>query len=68
MSKTDLKRLRNMHDEDIDYSVILPSTDEELAAMRPLREVFPDLVQRQKRKARISKPVLFRVRGKVLAE
>lgn len=36
-----------MKDEDIDYSDIPPLTDEELAAMRPLVEVFPDLVQSQ---------------------
>ena len=49
MSKTDFKRLAKMRDEDIDYSDIPPSTEEELAAMRPLREVFPDLVEKKKR-------------------
>lgn len=49
MSKTDFKRLTKMRDEDIDYSDIPPSTEEELAAMRPLREVFPELVQQKQR-------------------
>ncbi len=38
-----------MKDEDIDYSDIPPLTDEDFAAMRPLREVFPELVHQQKR-------------------
>ncbi|NUO79140.1 BrnA antitoxin family protein [candidate division KSB1 bacterium] len=38
-----------MKDEDIDYSDIPPLTDEQFAAMRPLQEVLPGLVQRKKR-------------------
>ena len=38
-----------MKDEDVDYSDIPPLTDEQFAAMRPLREVFPELVQQKQR-------------------
>jgi uncharacterized protein (DUF4415 family) len=54
MSKTDFKRLDAMRDEEIDFSDIPPLTDEQLAAMRPLREVLPDAVQK---KVRITIPV-----------
>lgn len=45
--KSDLHRIDQMKDEDIDYSDIPPLTDEQFAAMRPLREVFPELVQQK---------------------
>ncbi|NIR51850.1 BrnA antitoxin family protein [candidate division KSB1 bacterium] len=38
-----------MPDEDIDYSDIPPLTDEQFAAMKPLRVVFPKLAQRKTR-------------------
>ena len=49
MPKSDLNRIDNMTDEDIDYSDIPPLTDEQLSAMRPLGEVFPVLIQRKTR-------------------
>ena len=49
MSKTDLKRLDAMGDEEIDFSDIPPLTDTQLAAMRPLSDVFPDAVQKKVR-------------------
>ena len=42
MSETDFKRLDAMTDAEIDYSDIPPLTEEQLAAMRPLKEVFPE--------------------------
>jgi uncharacterized protein (DUF4415 family) len=44
MLKSDLDRLSQMSDEDIDYSDIPPLTDEQLAKMKPLREVLPQAV------------------------
>jgi uncharacterized protein (DUF4415 family) len=41
MIKSDLKRLDATRDEAIDYSDIPPLTDEQLASMRPLRDVIP---------------------------
>ena len=41
MIKSDLKRIDAMTDETIDYSDIPPLTDEQLAAMKPLREIIP---------------------------
>jgi uncharacterized protein (DUF4415 family) len=38
---SDLARIDKMTDEDIDYSDIPPLTDEQLAAMKPLRDVLP---------------------------
>jgi uncharacterized protein (DUF4415 family) len=49
MSKTDFKRLDAMADEEIDFSDIPPLTDEQLSAMKPLRDVFPDAVQEKVR-------------------
>lgn len=49
MSKTDFKRLDAMADEEIDFSDIPPLTDEHLSAMKPLRDVFPDAVQKKVR-------------------
>ena len=45
MSQTDLRKLDAMADEEIDFSEIPPLTDDQLSAMKPLREVFPDAVQ-----------------------
>ena len=44
MFKSDLDRLSQMTDEDIDYTDIPPLTDEQLAKMKPLREVLPQAV------------------------
>ena len=44
MVKSDLVRIDNMHDEEIDYSDIPALTEEELAAMKPLQAIFPELV------------------------
>lgn len=44
MLKSDLDRLSKMTDEDIDYSDIPPLTDEQLAGMKPLREILPQAV------------------------
>ena len=41
MLKSDLDRLSKMTDDEIDYSDIPPLTDEQLAKMKPLREVLP---------------------------
>ena len=38
-----------MTDEEIDFSDIPPLTDEQLAAMQPLSEVFPDAVSTKTR-------------------
>jgi uncharacterized protein (DUF4415 family) len=48
MPKSDLKRLDQMKDEDIDYSDIPPLTDGELSRFRPLGAVYPELVRRPK--------------------
>ena len=44
MYKSDLDRLDRMTDEEIDTSDIPPLTDEQLAQMKPLRDVFPQAV------------------------
>lgn len=44
MFKSDLDRLSQMTDEEIDYSDIPSLTDEQLAKMKPLREVLPQAV------------------------
>ena len=44
MYKSDLDRLSQMADEDIDTSDIPPLTDEQLAEMKPLRDVLPQVV------------------------
>jgi len=44
MFKSDLDRLSQMTDEDIDYTDNPPLTDEQLAKMKPLREVLPQAV------------------------
>ena len=49
MLKSDLDRLSKMSDRDIDYSDIPPLTDEQLAGMRPLREVLPQTVSNKMR-------------------
>jgi uncharacterized protein (DUF4415 family) len=49
MSKSDLKRIDSMADEDIDFSDIPPLTDEQLSAMKPLSEVFPDAIPKKVR-------------------
>ena len=41
--KSDLNRIDRMSDDDIDYSDIPPLTDEQMSAMKPLREVFPEV-------------------------
>ena len=51
MFKSDLDRLSQMTDEDIDYSDIPPLTDEQLAKMHPLGDV---LTQRVPDKVRIT--------------
>jgi uncharacterized protein (DUF4415 family) len=49
MSKSDLNKIDVMADEDIDFSDIPPLTDEQLATMKPLSEVFPDAIQKKVR-------------------
>jgi len=49
MPKSDLERIDRLKDEDIDYSDIPPLSDEQLAAMQPLRQVFPALAKQQTR-------------------
>jgi uncharacterized protein (DUF4415 family) len=44
MLKSDLAKLEQMTDEEIDFSDIPPLTDEQLAKMKPLREVLPQAV------------------------
>jgi uncharacterized protein (DUF4415 family) len=44
MLKSDLAKLEQMTDEEIDFSDIPPLTDEQLARMKPLREVLPQAV------------------------
>jgi len=44
MIKSDLTYIDNLHDEDIDYSDIPEFSDEQLSKMKPLGEVFPELV------------------------
>ena len=44
MLKSDLVKLEQMTDEDIDFSDIPPLTDEQLARMKPLRDVLPQAV------------------------
>ena len=44
MFKSDLDRLSQMTDGDIDYSDIPPLTDEQLAKMKPLEQVLPQAV------------------------
>lgn len=46
--KSDLNRIDRMSDDDIDYSDIPPLTDDQLSAMKPLREVFPELAHQKK--------------------
>ncbi len=46
MIKSDLKRIDAMTDETIDYSDIPPLTDEQLAAMKPLREIIPEVTRK----------------------
>ncbi len=49
MYKSDLDRLSQMTDEDIDYSDLPPLTDEQLAEMKPLREVLPQAMPKKVR-------------------
>jgi uncharacterized protein (DUF4415 family) len=49
MPKSDFKRIDNMSDGDIDFSDIPPLTDEQLLAMKPLGEVFPDAIPQKVR-------------------
>ena len=49
MLKSDLDRLSKMMDNDIDYSDIPPLSDEQLARMKPLREVLPQAVPNKER-------------------
>jgi len=44
MVKSDLAKLEQMTDEEIDFSDIPPLTDEQLSKMKPLREVIPQAV------------------------
>ncbi len=46
MIKGDLKRIDAMTDEAIDYSDIPPLTEEQLAAMKPLREIIPEVTRK----------------------
>jgi hypothetical protein len=50
--KSDLQRIDRMSDEDIDYSDIPPLTDEQLAAMRPLRELLPEVAHKKSHRCR----------------
>lgn len=42
--ESDLDKLSQLTDEDIDYSDIPPLTDEQLASMKPLSELLPQAV------------------------
>lgn len=44
MLKSDWVKLEQLTDEEIDFSDIPPLTDEQLAKMKPLREVLPQVV------------------------
>lgn len=44
MLKSDLAKLEQITDEEIDFSDIPPLTDEQLARMKPLRDVLPQTV------------------------
>jgi uncharacterized protein (DUF4415 family) len=44
MLKSDLTKLEQMTDEEIDFSDIPPLTDEQLANMKPLRDLLPQAV------------------------
>jgi uncharacterized protein (DUF4415 family) len=44
MLKSDLVKLEQLTDEEIDFSEIPPLTDEQLVRMKPLREVLPQAV------------------------
>ena len=48
MTKDEIRRLREMHDEDIDLSDIPELTDEELARARPAREYLKDIARRNR--------------------
>jgi ribosomal protein S21 len=48
-----LNALANMPDSEIDYSEIPPMTEEELARMRPFREVMAELRAQKKQAAAI---------------
>ena len=43
MTKDEIRRLREMHNEDIDLSDIPELTDEELARARPAREYLKNI-------------------------
>jgi uncharacterized protein (DUF4415 family) len=70
------KKPRHIAQKDWDDVDSPPLTDEELASMRPLREIFPDLAeyaakrkrgQRGPQKAPTKKPVTIRIDRDVLA-
>lgn len=44
MLKSDLAKLEQMTDEEIDFSDIPVLTDEQLAGMRPLRDILPQTI------------------------
>lgn len=44
MSKTDWERVRQMSDEEIDFSDIPPTTPEQMAMAVPLEQIFPEIV------------------------
>ncbi len=55
--KSDLARLDEMPDDMIDYSDIPSSTDEQLAAMRPLKEILPAVYSRIQASIRLDEDV-----------
>lgn len=64
--KSDLQRIDRMTDEDIDYSDIPPLTDEQLSAMRPLRELLPEVARKKRANSTVKvlhnpKPSLRRI-------
>lgn len=48
MSKTDWERIRQMTDEEIDFSDIPEATPEQMARAVPLGQLFPELVYTQR--------------------
>ena len=54
-----------MTDETIDYSDIPPLTDVQLAAMRPLREVFPEVTRKVRITIRLDADVVRWFKGQV---
>lgn len=66
MLKSDLAKLEQMADEEIDFSDIPPLTGEQLAKMRPLREILPQAVPHKVRiTIRLDADILMWFKGEV---